>query len=136
MKTLASAISFLTVIPMGRTSVPAGRAAALFPLVGAGLGAAGTALYLGAGSVLPASLAALIVVVFWVAISGVIHEDGLADVADALRAGRSKEKMIAILKDSRIGTFGAVAIVVSFVARWQAVENLATPRLWEVMIAS
>jgi adenosylcobinamide-GDP ribazoletransferase len=136
MRTLASAISFLTVIPMGKTSVPSGRAAALFPLVGAAIGAAGAALYLGAAAVLPSTIASLAVVAFWTAITGVLHEDGLADVADALRAGRSKEKMLAILKDSRIGTFGAVAIVLSIVARWQAVEHLSVPNIWAVMIAS
>ncbi|MBZ5601014.1 MAG: adenosylcobinamide-GDP ribazoletransferase [Acidobacteriia bacterium] len=136
MRTLLSAISFLTIVPVGRTSVPSGRAAALFPLVGAILGAAGAGIYLAAGSVLPSSIAALLVVTFWSAISGVLHEDGLADVADALRAGRSQAKMLAILKDSRIGTFGAVAIVLSIVARWQAVEHLSTDRLFEVFIAA
>jgi adenosylcobinamide-GDP ribazoletransferase len=48
----------------------------------------------------------------------------LADVADALRAGRTPERMLAILKDSRIGTFGAVAVVLSILARWQALEHI------------
>ena len=60
-------------------------------------------------------------------ISGVLHEDGLADVADAMRAGRTREQMLAILKDSRIGTYGAVAIVLSIVARWQAL-GASSPR--------
>ncbi|HWZ33588.1 MAG TPA: adenosylcobinamide-GDP ribazoletransferase [Bryobacteraceae bacterium] len=136
MRTLLSAISFLTIIPIPRTSVKPGRAAILFPLVGAMLGAAGAALYLGAGTFLPSSIASLIVVTFWTAITGVLHEDGLADVADAMRAGRTQEKMLAILKDSRIGTFGAMAIVLSVIARWQAVEHLATARLFEAMIAA
>ena len=136
MRTLLSAISFLTVIPVGRTSVASGRAAALFPLVGAAIGAAGAALYLVASLALPSAIASLAVVAFWTVITGVLHEDGLADVADALRAGRSQAKMLAILKDSRIGTFGAVAIVLSLVARWQAIEHLDTANIWPVMIAS
>ena len=64
-------------------------------------------------------------------ISGVLHEDGLADVADAVRAGRTRERVLAILKDSRIGTFGAIAILLSVLARWQALEYLATPRVVE-----
>ena len=69
-------------------------------------------------------------------ISGVLHEDGLADVADAMRAGRTPEKMLAILKDSRIGTYGGVAIVLSMIARWQALEHVPAPRILAVCIVA
>ena len=85
---------------------------------------------------LPPSLAALATVAFWAAASGVLHEDGLADVADALRAGRTPERMLAILKDSRIGTFGAVAMVLSILARWQALEHINAPSILCVCIAA
>src|SRR6202020_248337 len=91
-------------------------------------------LFIAASLILPASIAALITVTFWTLISGVLHEDGLADVADAMRAGRTRERMIAILKDSRIGTYGAVAIVLTLVARWQALEHVPAPRILEVCI--
>jgi adenosylcobinamide-GDP ribazoletransferase len=136
MRTLLGAISFLTILRVPGETVPPGRAALFFPLVGAGLGAAGAAIYLGASRILPNSLAALASVAFWAGISGVLHEDGLADVADAMRGGRSRDKMLAILKDSRIGTYGAVAIVLSVIARWQAVELISTPRVLEVFIAA
>jgi len=136
MRTLLGAISFLTIIPVRAKTAPPGRSAALFPLVGAMLGAAGAGIYIAALKAIPASLAALLTIAFWTVISGILHEDGLADVADALRAGRSQERMLAILKDSRIGTFGAVAIVLSFLARWQAVEQIADPRLIQVFIAA
>ncbi len=102
MRTFLAAVSFLTVIPAPGNDVPPGRAAIFFPIVGAILGAAGAGLFIAASFVLPPSLAALITVAFWTLISGVLHEDGLADVADAMRAGRTREKMLAILKDSRI----------------------------------
>jgi adenosylcobinamide-GDP ribazoletransferase len=136
MRTLLGAISFLTIFPVRTSVAPPGRSAALFPLVGAMLGAAGAVIYYSAARAIPASLAALLTVAFWTVISGIMHEDGLADVADALRAGRSQERMLAILKDSRIGTYGAVALVLSFIARWQAVEQLADPRLFQIFIAS
>jgi adenosylcobinamide-GDP ribazoletransferase len=136
MRTFLGAVSFLTIIRVPGDPVPPGRAAILFPLVGAMLGAAGGGIFLTTSRVLPPSLAALITVAFWTLISGVLHEDGLADIADALRAGRTPERMLAILKDSRIGTYGAVAIVLSIVARWQAVEHLATPRIFEALIAA
>jgi len=133
---LRAAIRFLTIIPVRGGDAPPGKAAALFPLVGGTLGAAGAGIFLLASAAFPVSIAALATVGFWVVISGVLHEDGLADVADAVRAGRSRDRMLAILKDSRIGTYGAVAVLLSVLARWQALESLATPRVLEVLIAS
>lgn len=90
---------------------PTGRTPIFFPLIGAILGAAGAGLYLATARVLPLSLAALLTIFFWTAISGGVHQ-------------------------SRIGIFGAVAIGLSVIARWQALERLATPRLLEVCIAA
>jgi adenosylcobinamide-GDP ribazoletransferase len=135
MRTFLAAVSFLTIIP-APGNAPPGRAAIFFPLVGAMLGAAGAGLFIAASYVLPPSIAALIAVAFWTAISGVLHEDGLADVADALRAGRTREKMLAILKDSRIGTYGAVAIVLSLAARWQALEHIPATKILLVCIVA
>jgi adenosylcobinamide-GDP ribazoletransferase len=131
-----AAIRFLTILPVRGGDAPPGRAAAFFPLVGAILGAAGAGVFLLTAKAFPISVAALGTVAFWIAISGVLHEDGLADVADAVRAGRSRERVLAILKDSRIGAFGAIAILLSVLARWQALEHLATPRVVETLIAS
>jgi adenosylcobinamide-GDP ribazoletransferase len=129
MKRLFAAIQFLTVIPTAAGGPPA-TAAIFFPLVGAILGLAGGAIRVYAP--LPPSIAALLALVFLVAVTGALHEDGLADVADAFRAGRSQERILAILKDSRVGVYGAVALVLSLLLRWQAIEQLgaaATPAL-------
>jgi adenosylcobinamide-GDP ribazoletransferase len=53
-----------------------------------------------------------------------LHEDGLADICDAVRAYRPPERMHAILKDSRIGAHGALALVLSVLIRWQALAHL------------
>lgn len=137
-RSLAGAIQFLTIVRLPATTEPAspGASAAWFPLVGAALGAAGAGIFLALRLVLPISLAALLTVAFWAAISGVLHEDGLADAADALRAGRSQERMLAILKDSRIGTFGAVAVALSILARWQALQFMLTPHVLLACIAA
>jgi len=134
MRGLLGAISFLTVVKTHGS--PPGESAAYFPLVGALLGLAGGGIFAGAARILPVSLAALLTVAFWAAISGVLHEDGLADVADAMRAGRTPEKMLAILKDSRIGTFGTVAVVLSVLARWQALEHIAAPKIIAACVAA
>ena len=136
MRTLLGAISFLTIIPVNAKTATPGQSAIFFPLVGAMLGAAGAAIFIALGRVLPSTIAALIVVACWAGISGVLHEDGLADAADAFRAGRSREKMTSILKDSRIGTYGAVAIVLSIVARWQALDHISSINIWAALIAA
>ncbi len=121
------AVQFLTVLPVrGATTTP-GHAAMLFPLVGALLGAFTGASMLVFSMFLTRSLSALLALAILLVATGCLHEDGLADVADAVRAGRTREKMMAILKDSRIGTYGAVALVLSIGIRWQAMAELANP---------
>lgn len=118
MKRFLGAVQFLTVVPVrGATSAP-GEAAVFFPVIGAVLGAV-------AALLLPI-LGALLTLIILIAITGALHEDGLADVADALRAGRTRERMLAILKDSRIGTFGALALIAGFAIRWQSLAHLRT----------
>jgi adenosylcobinamide-GDP ribazoletransferase len=131
-----AAVRFLTIVPVHGGDAPPGSAAAFFPLVGAILGASGAGVYWLTARAFPPSIAALATVAFWVAISGVLHEDGLADVADAVRAGRTRERVLAILRDSRIGTYGAIAILLSVLARWQALEYLATTHFLAAMVAS
>jgi adenosylcobinamide-GDP ribazoletransferase len=121
---ILGAIQFLTVIPIpGKTETP-GRAAVFFPLVGAALGAFCGLSFELFRRPLGNSLAALLALAAAVALSGGLHEDGLADCADALRAGRTREKMLAILKDSRIGVYGAMALILCIAVRWQALTHI------------
>ncbi len=110
---MRGAVQFLTVLPVGGGAA----AAVFFPFVGVLLGAsAGGVVLLGGGG----SLAALLALAYLMMVTGCLHEDGLADVADAVRAGRSREKIMLILKDSRIGTYGGLALIMSVLIRWQA----------------
>ena len=121
---LLGAIQFLTVLPVpGETEKP-GRSGVFFPLVGASLGAVCGLLLVVLERPLGASLAALVALSGTVALSGALHEDGLADCSDALRAGRTREKMLAILKDSRIGVYGATALILCIAVRWQALAHI------------
>jgi adenosylcobinamide-GDP ribazoletransferase len=115
------------VIPMPSVRVQPGQSALFFPLIGAWLGWFSAAMILMLQMAVPAQLATLLVVAFWVAITGGLHEDGLADTADAFAAGRSTPQILEILKDSRIGTFGALAVVLSILLRWQALAGVSTP---------
>lgn len=116
---LRGALSFLTRIPMhGELPKDAewDRALALFPLVGLGIGGVMGAVYalsFRAGA-LVASTAALAAGLL---LTGAMHEDGLADTADALGGGRDAEGVRAILKDPRLGSFGVAALVTVLLLR-------------------
>jgi adenosylcobinamide-GDP ribazoletransferase len=121
------ALQFLTILPVPGDTVPASESAIFFPLVGALLGAS-------AGLVLLTGNALLVIA--WLLIAtGCIHEDGLADVADAFRAGRSRERILSILKDSRIGTYGSLALMISVLIRWQALAQIRTNPVYGLIAA-
>ncbi len=68
--------------------------------------------------------------------TGAFHEDGLADSADALGGAHTRERLFAILKDSRVGTFGAAAVAVSILTRTLLLAKLGPATLWALPLAS
>ena len=127
---LVAAFTLLTRLPIRRLapSHPApGDCVWAYPLVGAGVGAIGGAvLWAGMFAGLPQPLAALWALAATVLVTGGLHEDGLADTADAFGGGRTVERKLLIMRDSRIGSFGALALLFSLALR---VAPLAvTPR--------
>ncbi|MCC6264522.1 MAG: adenosylcobinamide-GDP ribazoletransferase [Bryobacterales bacterium] len=128
------AIQFLTVFPVPMATVPYEEAMPFFPLVGGLLGTlAGGLLVLGTQAAMPAGIAAALALGAWVLATGLLHEDGLADVADGIRAGRTPERMLEIMRDSRIGTYGGVALVLATLLRWQALCELAAKNPWFIL---
>jgi len=121
---LGGAVQFLTTLPIHAGDVSLADSAVFFPLVGAVLGAAASGVYLLLSYLLPSPLSSILAILFLVLATGGLHEDGLADVADAFRAGRPAERIFAILKDSRVGAFGALALIFSILVRWQALNAL------------
>ncbi|MBB6464648.1 adenosylcobinamide-GDP ribazoletransferase [Aminobacter lissarensis] len=73
------------------------------------------------------SLAAALTLTAGMLVSGCLHEDGLSDTADGFGGGRTRERKLEIMRDSRIGTYGACALALSILARWGAIDALATP---------
>lgn len=114
---MRQAIQFLTVIPIPAPQGAPGSGAWAYPIVGALLG-------LGASALLPLKFGPLLIVIALALVTGGLHEDGLADVFDAIRAHRPRARMLLILKDSRIGAHGALALVASFTFRWQALTMM------------
>lgn len=126
---VAAAFTLLSRLPLPVDHAQAGdRAAAsvwAWPLVGACLGAvaailADIALFFGA----PAGIAAALALAVLCVATGAMHEDGLADCADGLGGGRDRESRLAIMKDSRIGVYGAVALALAVLARWSGIAGL------------
>ena len=107
-----------------------------FPLVGLVVGLISAAALWLAAQVFPMPIAALIAISVSIIVTGAFHEDGLADTFDALGGSVPRERALVIMKDSRIGTYGAVALVLSQLLRWQALVFLPLDIAVIVLIAS
>jgi adenosylcobinamide-GDP ribazoletransferase len=123
-----AAAAFFTRLPVYPPSAGIWRLAEsawAFPLVGAGIGGiAGLALLFAQLIGLASWPAALLSVVAGIALTGALHEDGLADTADGFFGGRDREEKLAILRDSRHGTYGVLAIVMSVLLRTAALAGI------------
>src|SRR5579864_8398194 len=121
----------LTRLPAGAMRGSDGAVAATgwaFPLVGAGIGALGAVAFVVAEALgLADPLAALLAVLAVVAITGAFHEDGLADTVDGFGGGRTREAKLAIMRDSRHGTFGILALVLGVLLRAAALGAIGDP---------
>jgi len=141
LEALALAFQTLTRIPVPspqRTPIDRTLAwsAVWYPFVGFLLGGAGWLAAKATVSYWPSALAAVIVLVFWAALSGALHEDGLADTADAMGLQRSRDRTLEILKDSRIGAFGVIALILATLLRWLGVGSLTESGLAAGFLAS
>jgi adenosylcobinamide-GDP ribazoletransferase len=133
------AFEFLTRIPVrSRNSAPVAlsRAAAWFPLVGLAIGFLAVLVHHLLTPHLNQSISALLAVVFLTVITGGLHEDGLADVADAFGGGWNREQILFILKDSRIGSYGAMALIFSITGRWLLLDALPVHRFAGTLISA
>ncbi|MEM8632411.1 MAG: adenosylcobinamide-GDP ribazoletransferase [Pseudomonadota bacterium] len=128
---LAAALGLLTRLPIrvdgDRALARGARAAWAYPVVGGLVGALGAVAGLAALAVgLPPTLAALAILGTTIALTGALHEDGLADTADGFWGGYTPERRLEIMGDSRIGTYGVLALGLSLIARWAALSALLT----------
>ncbi|MDD3652522.1 adenosylcobinamide-GDP ribazoletransferase [Immundisolibacter sp.] len=100
------------------------HAARFFPLVGWVVGAVGAASYAVFALVLPASLAVILSMAVTIRLTGAFHEDGFADSCDGLGGGWDKAQVLAIMKDSRIGSYGTIGMVLMLMAKAAALIEL------------
>lgn len=126
---IAVAMALLTRLPLPRLPDRAfahqGRSVWAYPVIGLIVG--GWAGLVGVGALaanLPDTVAAGLILCVQVIVTGAMHEDGLADAADGLWGGATRERRLDIMRDSRIGSYGVLALVLSIGLRWSCLSVL------------
>ncbi len=130
LKFLLTALQFMTRLPIavpgGHGDGDLGQAVRYFPVAGVLVGAAaGLVYFCGRELGVPALAAAGVAIATQLLLTGALHEDGLADCADGLGGGATRDRALEIMRDSRIGSYGALALSVSIVIRVAALAALS-----------
>jgi len=133
------ALQFLTrmPVPLGAAWQPewVQQCARHFPGVGLLVGAFGAAVLWAASLLWPPPVAVLLSIAATVWVTGAFHEDGLADTCDGLGGAVGREQALLIMKDSRLGSYGAVGLVLVLALKAAALVALAQPALWPALVA-
>jgi len=134
------ALRFMTVLPIrsGETLDAdwLTRASKYFPAAGIVVGLAAALVFAIASRYWPGFVPAVLAVATSALLTGALHEDGLADTADGFGGGRSREARLAIMKDSRIGTYGMLALAFSVALRIAAIALMTPSFAWAALIAA
>lgn len=134
------AVQFLTRLPVPRrlatTEEELGQATAFFPLVGAIVGGSAATVFVLANRIVPLSVAVLLALGFATFLTNAFHEDGLADTFDGLGGGWTKDRVLEIMRDSRIGTYGSVALVFLILGKYTSLTALDSGQIWRWLIVA
>src|SRR5258708_4817096 len=132
------AIQFLTRLPVARTlnssETDIGKAAAFFPLVGVIVGGGAALVFLGLERILPLPASLFCAIVFAAFITNGFHEDGLADSFDGFGGGWTKDRVLEIMRDSRIGTYGTLALIFLILSKLIFLSSLPPLQIWPWLI--
>jgi adenosylcobinamide-GDP ribazoletransferase len=112
------------------------RATAYWPLLGACIGAVIAGVWWLAARIWPPGIAAGLALTAGLLLTGALHEDGFADVCDGLGGGRTRERALEIMRDSRVGAFGAIGLVMLLTLKWQALAALPPAALPGTLIVA
>jgi adenosylcobinamide-GDP ribazoletransferase len=138
-KILLTAIMFYTRIPVpkikGYTSDMFSQSIRYFPLMGLLIGVLTAGVFYGFQLILPINIAILLSMAFSVYLTGAFHEDGLADFCDGFGGGYTKEKVLLIMKDSRIGTYGSVGLIFALAIKFASLQSIPVSMLVGAIIA-
>jgi adenosylcobinamide-GDP ribazoletransferase len=132
------ALQFLTIIPLPFDTrcqkEDLGRSTACFPLVGLTVGGLLVGLNWLLEPWLNRSLTTALLITALALVTGALHLDGLADVCDGLAARGSRERFLAVMKDSNVGAVGAVALVLGLLLKWQALLAVPAGITWQALL--
>jgi adenosylcobinamide-GDP ribazoletransferase len=129
MKNFIAAVQFLTIFRIRRTDVfEPPKMIPYFPVVGLLVGLLLVGVDALAGLLWPRPVAAVVDLLFMVWVTGGLHLDGLGDTADGLYGNRPAEKALAIMKDSRVGAMGVMAIVLGLAVKWGGLAAVDSQR--------
>lgn len=135
-----TALQFLTRLPVpARTDFrqdDLAKSALFFPLIGLLIGAGGLAVHFVAARHVSPSVSTVLILIYLILITGALHEDALADAADAFGGGWSKDQVLTIMRDSRIGSYGAIAISLSLLARFILLTEIPPERFAGCFVAA
>lgn len=124
-----TAIQYFTRIPVpvwvGHSAQQLDQSARYFPLVGMGVGTIAAAVLCVSAWVLPLTLAVVLSMLTSILLTGAFHEDGLSDFVDGIGGGYTREKILAIMKDSHVGAYGVIALVLALLIKFQVLLALA-----------
>lgn len=138
-KLFASSIMFLTRLPAPRLLTAenphVNRLAVYFPIVGAVVGSLAAAVYFAASLIFPLDIAVAFSIIATVLVTGAFHEDGFADTCDGFGGGWTREQVLSIMKDSRIGTYGAVGIGLMLFLKFLLLKSLSPSLIGITLIA-
>ena len=139
MRLMITALHFLTIIRLWKvgetTGENLGRSMAWFPLVGAFIGLIAAGVAVAAQIVFSSHVAAVFVVAVLVIVTGALHQDGFADTIDGLAAGWDRERALAIMKDSAIGSYGVVGLILLITAKVMLIAEIPRGMLVGTLIA-
>ncbi len=127
MASFLTALAFLTRIPVRRATCSPeaiGRSAAVFPVVGALVGTVEVLVLWMCRRAMPPTLTATVIVLTGIVLTGALHLDGLADMADGFGGGRTRDDVLRIMRDHQIGTYGAIALITTLLLQINAIASL------------
>lgn len=130
-----SAVLFYTRIPcpkwVDHNQILLEKATRYFPLIGWIVGGGMVAILYAAAALFPLPVAVLLSMATGILLTGAFHEDGFADVCDGFGGGWTKEKILLIMKDSRMGAYGTIGLILLLLLKFYCLWELASVDLWK-----
>ncbi|MFA5863569.1 MAG: adenosylcobinamide-GDP ribazoletransferase [Phycisphaerae bacterium] len=138
MRRFVAALRFLTILPLptqyGSSESDLRGSVVCFPLIGLLIGGVGAGLAWILWQVFPALPAGMLIVIFLLAVSGGFHLDGLSDTADGFLSSRPRDRILEIMKDSRVGAMGVIAVVCVLGLKTAALGSLNASTAWRAVV--